>query len=306
MKKTLIIAPCAVDLAVHVAALPQSDEEIKPIRTAMRIGSSGWCAACVFEMLNLPYELAAPIGTGVYGDEVRKQAKLRGIPLHIQSEEVSGCTYTMIDPQGNRGMMSVPGAELTFNKECLKNVNPEDIGSVLVSGTMLAGSDGEELIEALNPYEGKIFLEVGGLSALSEEICTLKPTLYMSEEEVSILCDGQKAKDILDAVQKQTAKTKAPAVVLMNDGSALYVEGRQGMSTSGTMTSVLDPSGVEESHAAAYLAARTAGLYPRTALAYAWQYASPILKTEEMTLKKSETEEQRTALANAIMEKKSA
>ncbi|NCB33106.1 MAG: hypothetical protein EOM64_04385 [Erysipelotrichia bacterium] len=305
MKKALIIAPCAVDLAVHVAALPKSDEEIKPIRSVLRIGSFGWCAACVFEMLHLPYELIAPIGTGIYGDEVRQQAEKRSISLNIQCAEISGCTYTMIDPQGNRGMMSVPGAELTFREEYLRVVNPDEIGSVLVGGTMLAGNDRDELIEALKPYKGKILLQAGGLDKITDEICSLRPILHMSEEEVGILNNGQDAEDILDAVQKLTAKTKAPAVVLMSNGNALYTEGRQGMSTSGTIETVLDPSGAEESHAAAYLAARLSGLYPRTALAYAWQYISPILKTDEMTLPESDGEEQRKKLANAIMEKAS-
>ena len=310
MKKTLIIAPSAVDLAVHVDHLPKSDEEINPIRTSMRIGGAGWCAACVFQMLNLPYELISPVGTGVYGDEVRKAAKARGIKLQNDSEEVGGCAYTLIDAEGNRGLLAVPGAENTFEKTSLNGIDPEEIGAVLVSGTMFTSEHAEELLEALKPYQGKLFLELDARGAgldpeLLKQIYALKPILYLAEDEVMALLEDTRQQDLLEAVRALTKQTDAPACVLMNDGDALYVTGRQGMSTAGAIHQVADSSGVEETHAAAFLAARTAGLYPRTALAYAAQFAAGVAETEEMALPDSEGEIQRQRLADAILEKKS-
>lgn len=309
MKKTLIIGPAVLDLAAYVDHLSKSDEEISPRRTVQRIGGAGFSAACIFEMLGLPYELIAPVGTGVYGDWVRQEAEQHQIRLKIQPEEVSGCTYTLIDPQGNRGMMAVPGAESVFRADDLKEIDPDEIGNVLVSAELLEGEGREELLETLQAYSGRIFLELGGRGVLLDEtarsaLYALHPTLYLTEEEAGILTQNQEYADLLDAVRSISAETQASVVVLLQDGGGLEVDGRQGISTSAEMHEITDASGVEECHAAAYLAARVCGLSPRQSLQMAGRMAAEVASSEQMVLPSSEGERWRQALAAMILEKK--
>ena len=153
--------------------------------------------------------------------------------------------------------MAVPGAESVFRAGDLGSVDPDEIGNVLVSAELLEGEGREELLAALQAYDGRIFLELGGRGVLLDEtarsaLYALHPTLYLTEEEVGILTRNQEYADLLDAVRSISAGTQAPVVVLMQDGGGLQVEGRQGVSTSAEIHQVADASGVEECHGCLY------------------------------------------------------
>ena len=73
MKKILIVGSAHVDFVSHVDKLPQGNEEFNVIRQEQIISGTGFKAADVFQHFDFPYELYAPIGTGIYGETVMKQ-----------------------------------------------------------------------------------------------------------------------------------------------------------------------------------------------------------------------------------------
>lgn len=308
MKTTLLIAPAAVDLAAWVNKLPRGNEdEIQPSRTLMRYGGAAWAAMNVFNGMGFPYELCAPIGSGVYGDAVREEAESLGLKIHSFSSEVAGCSYTMIDPQGQRGLMLVPGAEYSFDEASARRVDKDDVKSVLISGGMLEGENGRRILTFLKDYEGKIFLELGGRGATLEEaawkaVCALKPVVYATDEELCVLCKGET--DLMTCAQQVYKQTQAPVVILLQDGGSLYAEGRKIISVSGSMQKAVDASGVEENHAAAYLAARNAGVDPRSALTFAGHYAARVAETERQELDRMDQAQMKELLLNFIMGKR--
>lgn len=307
MKTTLMIAPAAVDLAAWVDKLPRGNEdEIQPKRTLMRYGGAGWCAMNVWQAMGFPYEICAPVGSGIYGDAVKEEAESFGLQIHSFSSEIAGCSYTMIDPQGQRGLMIVPGCEYTFDQSTAQRILAEQVNAVLVFGGMLDGENGRKSIQFLKQYEGKIFLELGGRGATLDEasfndICALHPVIHATDEELSVLCKGET--DLMTCAQMVYKKTNAPVIVLLQDGGSLYAEGRKIMSVSSFMQETRDASGVEENHAAAYLAARVAGVDPRNALNFAGKYAARIAETERQELSKTDIPDMKQLLLNFIMGK---
>ena len=43
-----------------------------------------------------------PIGTGVYGDYIRKSFQARKLPIHVNVMQKNGCCYCLVDENGER------------------------------------------------------------------------------------------------------------------------------------------------------------------------------------------------------------
>ena len=75
-----------------------------------------------------------PIGTGVYGDYIRKSFQARKLPIHVNVDAENGCCYCLVDENGERTFLSVHGAEYTFNHEWMENIDISQISMIYVCG----------------------------------------------------------------------------------------------------------------------------------------------------------------------------
>ena len=303
MKKVLIIGSTCLDIASWVDQLPRGNEDIHPQRTEYRVSGSGWCMANAFRMLNMPYDLISPVGTGVYSETVRQMAQEYGIILKHR-EETAGCTYTLIDPEGNTGMMMVGGSEYSFSVNDIPDFDPEDYAWILLSGTQFE-QDPQTLLGFVQSAEIPVIFQPGGRSVLMNEqlmkqIYDLHPVLHINEAEASYLCEGRAA-DLNEAAQYLCSMTEAPVIILLNDMRCLCFDGEEEYLIEPQNHDRVDLSGTMEGHAAAWTIARCSGLNMRKALEFAEAYAETVSVTDETIPDQAEENRLRQQLAGMIL-----
>lgn len=116
-KKILIIGSTCVDIIINVDHLPKTEEDIHPFSQSMALGGCAYNAANIIRQFGAPHTFISPVGTGVYGDYVRKELKQKGVPVLADvPDQENGCCYCLVERGGERTFMSLHGAEYTFSR----------------------------------------------------------------------------------------------------------------------------------------------------------------------------------------------
>ena len=266
MKKLMIIGTVHTDLCASVRTLPKGNEDPEILSMTQSVSGGGYKAALVYEKLGFPYELLCDPGTGVYGDFARKTAGENGISVPSLSEAVGGCTYRMMDAEGNEGVFLVEGSEYDFSIDMLDGIYADEIGAFAVFSGMLAGQGAEDIIEVLREVEAPVYFICDERAAeLDEDVLevlfALRPVMLIHDSDAAILC-GDDNCSLDEAADRLSALIGNDVIILRSDG-ACFADGNQ------RMIAPREKKTDAGTYAGAYIAARTAGVDCRNSLMFA-------------------------------------
>lgn len=272
MDKTLIIGSVHTDIIAEVKELPKGNEDFKVNNTYETVGGSGFVSAEIFHLFGFPYDLLAPVGTGVYGDKVQASMKEKGIPVECYTPETDGCTYHLKDEEGNESVIFVPGAEYSFDHSYTEDVYPDEIDNLIVSGDLLAGDGASDLLETIDDLGKPVYYILGErIEDIPEEahdaLFKMHPVLYLNEEEAWYL-SHEKEKDLQKTSALLYQLTNSPVVIVKDGEGTYYYEKDQ---------SFLVPERKKINtlfHCGAFVCARNAGASVRDALVLANAFAT--------------------------------
>ena len=300
----MIIGAVTAEQVSRVREMPKAEEEFHPLQSFSRISGFGWQTSRVFAALRTPYVLKTGTGAGVYGDYVR-QALLQAGMTVPQRTGIQGSTYTLVDENGYAVPMAVPGSEYEFHPEEITQEELQETGTILFSGMELAMNEGSELMHLLKGFGGQLVFCPDGRGvlldkAVLEQLYQLGVMLYLSEEEAWIL-NGRQSIDLLQAARNLQAKTHAPVVIWLKDGYALYADDTQELTAGTEMPQCRDFSGLGNIQAAAFTAARNAGLNPSQALQFAVTTAAWTVSSDEVVWDDNRAEQARDLFRQMIL-----
>lgn len=217
MKKILCIGPAMVKYTSFVNSLPKGNEEYSSDESVMSIAGSGYEFAQVLKDFGFPCSVLSPVGTGVYGDEVREAAKQEGIDLPLRSAEIAGASYEMVDPSGHKRMFVVPGAEHSFSVNDVQELDPDDVSFVVVFGEMLSEENSEDLLSFLDDVNKKIYFVPMGYAenfdaVTIKRLLALEPVWILEEEDLHDLCPV--SEDLKEAALSWYGQAQSPVIVL--------------------------------------------------------------------------------------------
>ena len=228
MKKTLMIGPSYVDINAKVRKLPKGNEDMDILSTSQKISGSGYVCANVFEKLGMDYELISPVGEGVYGDAVKKQALEDHIALQYVDEMMNGCTYTLHDLHDETSRFIMPGAEYYYSRYFVDDYSADEIRSVCVFGDMLTLDTQctSELVETLEDLKKTIYFVPNGCSQNIEQevldaIYSFHPVLYLMDTEAYYLANEYSG-ELRDTACHLYEKTNA-MVMIVKQGEGVFV-----------------------------------------------------------------------------------
>ena len=300
----MIIGAVTAEQVSRVKEMPKAEEEFHPLQSFSRISGFGWQTSRVFAALRTPYVLKTGTGAGVYGDYVRQALQPAGITVP-QRTGIQGSTYTLVDENGYAVPMAVPGSEYEFHPEEITQEELQETGTILFSGMELAMNEGSELMHLLKGFGGQLVFCPDGRGvlldkAVLEQLYQLGVMLYLSEEEAWIL-NGRQSIDLLQAARNLQAKTHAPVVIWLKDGYALYADDTQELTAGTEMPQCRDFSGLGNIQAAAFTAARNAGLNPSQALQFAVTTAAWTASSDEVVWDDNQAEQARDLFRQMIL-----
>ena len=153
--KILCIGAIMADVMSHVPALPQRGEGVVVAHTSVQVGGCAFNSANAIRQLGAPHRLFAPLGQGIYARFIRDELAARGLTgLEVETTLDCGSCLCLVEPDGERTMVTSPGIERRFESEWFNLIDPADFSIAFASGYEIDGEGGNAIIGFLeaNPH----------------------------------------------------------------------------------------------------------------------------------------------------------
>ncbi len=272
----LVVGAVLIDELCEVPHLPRSGEGVVVQRREHKLGGCAFNSANIAKQLDARVRLFAPIGTGPCADFAASELAARDLAaLPVATQLDCGSCMCLVEPSGERTMITTPGIERCFEKEwfsTLSAVERAGFGCGLVSGYEIAGAGGEAIIGFFeqNPHIGMFYapgpcIMSVGVEALSR-IDALRPVWHLNADEARAFTGSED----LEQAARVIAKRGAAAVVITDgaQGSYALVED-EFIYAAPVSVKVVDTVGAGDAHLGALAASLMAGALVQEALAFA-------------------------------------
>lgn len=242
MGRLLFVGVTCADVVINVDRLPRTAQDVVVYGQKMTLGGCAFNAFAIAHALREPAVLFSPVGTGAFGDFVRKGLAAEGVPVLVENDAMeNGCCYCFVEPDGERTFVAYHGADYHYEPEWFDALDMDEIDAVYVCGLEVEDPTGPVVVEFLErccadkticftpgPRPEAVPLD------LLERICDLHPMLHMNGDEAMVL-----------------ASRLCGAAVAFDGGVPAAGGGREGASPSDAPY-MLDAPGASESASRAF------------------------------------------------------
>lgn len=267
----LCVGAIMVDVICRVPRLPERGEGVVCAERVMRLGGCAFNSGNVVRQLGAPCFLMAPVGRGVHADFVRRELSSRGLrALEVETTLDCGVCTCLVEPDGERTMITAPGIEREFAPSWFDRVGTEGFGALLAAGYEVEGAGGDAIIGFAEAHpELELYYAPGprimGVDALKHErINALSPVWHLNDLEALQFTGA----GTLDAAGEAIARTCGNACVITcgDAGATAYLADGSRVFAPSSPVEVGDTVGAGDAHLGALAAARAAGRSWREAL----------------------------------------
>lgn len=291
MKKVLMIGSTVCDVILNLDHLPTRQEDVHPEKQSTRIGGCAFNATHALVHLGTPYTLISPLGTGVYGDFIRKEIVKHGVESRIFVNEENGSCLCFVEKDGERTFLSMHGAEYSFQKSWLDDLDLTEYSYGYVCGLEIEERNGQELSDFI--CETKIqFLYAPGPrimhipSERMNQLLNHGVMLHLNDKEAMSYTG---VNTVEDAALKLYEKTQNAVIITCGSKGCFLYDGHSHWIESET-AKVVDTIGAGDTHAGAFLAALSSGRNIIDALKFANLVAAKVVQTSSSVLDECEFE----------------
>ncbi|WP_026527875.1 carbohydrate kinase family protein [Butyrivibrio sp. VCD2006] len=268
MKRALFIGAACVDVVIYLDHLPKTKEDIHPSKQVMSLGGCSCNAVSAARLITENVEFAGAVGSGVFGEMTERFLKERGLKTNIRAEEENGCCYCFVEADGERTFLSVHGAEYTFKRQWMSEIDKKGFDYVYVSGLEVEEPTGDALIDYLYEFpERKIFYCPGprgtGLNEKNKRILALSPVLHLNEDEAVAMAEslsGGKFNGHEEAAGYLYSLTNERVVVTLGDKGVYCFEGDGSYTIPAEKTTVVNTIGAGDTHVGSLIGCLTNGM----------------------------------------------
>lgn len=272
-KGVLAIGALIVDMVCRVPRLPQSGEGVVAESVSMAVGGCAHNTACAVQGLGMNVGLCAPLGSGMYGKWIRSQLKERGLSaLEVASPYDNGVCMCMIEPDGERTMLTLPGLDRHYERSWFDGVDAGRYACAVVSGYEIEPAEGDAIIAFLedNPSLLTYFAPGPRVCGIDEDkiarLNALRPVWHLNRQEALAFTGVSSIERAGEVLRGQAGND----VVITDGANGAFAFADKGIVSVGTdpLTPV-DTVGAGDAHVGAIAALRAAGLDWAAALGYA-------------------------------------
>ena len=293
MEKTLVIGSCTVDIVIPTPRLPSTTDSINSGVHHYALGGCAYNVSQMQRLLSVPYLHGVTIGSGIYGDFVKKELEKKGIPIFRTSKEPHGACICLVEESGERSFIAYHGIEYKFDRAWFKTIDLKQFSSVYLCGLELEEDTGEEIVLFLEENNFKNIYFAPGPRLLTikksfvDRIFALKPIIHLNDQE---LVSYTKDSDLKRAMKTLQAMTGNDVIVTMGKDGAMIAHVDETIYEESRESEVVDSIGAGDCHLGTYIAFRNMGKERREALKKANLFASEVVRHEGPTLTKDDVE----------------
>lgn len=293
-EKCLVIGAAMLDIIMEIDRLPKSGEDMYAKTQSMTVGGCAYNAADILKHFQVEHTFFAPIGTGMYAGFIEKELEKSGHISAIKSSEMdNGYCLCMVEADGERTFLTLPGIECRFEKEWFERLNADEYHSAYVSGYELEGEGGTVILDFLeaNPEIHVYYAPGPRITYISEEkrrrMSALSPVLHLNEMEALTYTGKETVEDAAAALAEETNNT----VIITLGAKGVYLrENGTGTIIPSKKAEVVDTIGAGDSHIGAIMAMRALGNDYETAVRVANRVSAMVVGVKGPTLTTEEFE----------------
>lgn len=278
-----------VDVAVDVPRLPQRGSDVFATGTRTTPGGGFNLAAAVARQ-GVRCVYGAPHGTGPYGDLIRHGLAAEGVEVAgtPRGDGDSGFCVALVEPDGERTFVTMPGVESTTTVDDLAAIDPSAGDAIAVSGYDLAypgsgpalatwlGGLPSDVLVALDP--GPLLLEVP--AERMGRVLRRTTLLTLSQPEAHLVSGADRATGaaLLDAVRCRLPLPPRALIVLREGPTGCVATGgalgERVVEVPAPQVEAVDTTGAGDAHLGVLLARLVSGCGVEEALAAATHAAA--------------------------------
>lgn len=278
--KTLILGSLTLDVILRVKKLPQRMQDVNVDSQTYTCGGCSYNVYQAMKYCNSDAVMAAVVGTGIYGNEIKRQLKQDRTMMLFAGDEANGCCYCLVEEDGERTFLSLHGAEYVYPLKELQMMDLSSFRYIYVCGIDLEEKKNEAVLELIDRYpDMKLFFAPGPrLLQLDRElwkkVMSRHPVLHLNEKEAKAITV---ASDVKAALQELYRQSRALVIVTMGVGGCMAYDGSCFVYETAVPCEVKDTIGAGDAHAGACLYALERGMDVRQMLQQAACIASKAL-----------------------------
>ena len=297
MKKILLFGSATADITLNIDHLPSLEEDLNPSHQTITLGGCACNAAMMLKLSEVPFTLAVPVGTGLFGDFVRTQLQKRSIPIWKESEEENGSCTCLVTPDGSRTFLAVHGGEYHYRPKWLESLHPEDYSMVYICGIDLEEPCNDCLIDWLEQAHLPVCFACGPrIKALQqdrlERIMALHPIIHCNAEEAEILLGRIQlpVSTILKNARMLSADTDNLVVITDGERGCVACNDDETLSIPSFPVKPVDGTGAGDSHIGPILACLYKGYSLKRSLSIASIVSAAVIQRPGAVLSRQEYE----------------
>lgn len=292
-KKLLVIGSTVADIIIELGRLPVTAEDVHIKSQAMSLGGCAHNVADMIRHFDVPFTLFSPVGTGLYGDFVRRELESKGMESPIPAPDMAnGCCYCFVEASGERTFVVDHGAEYLFEKEWFDRLDPSEYSAAYICGLEIEEKTGSIIVDFLERSGLPVFFAPGPRlnlidPALMDRIFALHPVLHLNREEI---CSYTGCPEVETAAKQMYVRTDNTVIITKGaDGACYYsVDAAFVRIPSFPVSHVTDTIGAGDGHCGAVMACLARGLSLRDALTAANAVSAKIVSVKGALLSEEE------------------
>lgn len=292
-KGVLAVGAIMVDMVSHVPRLPSSGECVVIQSSHAALGGCAFNSANIVRQMGAPYSLFAPVGQGVYAAFIADSFKERNLEIILRvADGDNGCCTCLIEPNGERTMITTPGVERRFKPEWFDLIDAANYSCGLASGCEIEGEGGDAIIDFFEVHpEIQLYYAPGpGIERVgavkTARINALSPIWHLNDQEALTYTGRSSLEEAGREIQAQCHN--AVVITAGGQGSYVFEDGKEPLLVPTCPAAVVDTIGAGDSHLGALCAARLQGKTWEESLAIANKIAGGVCSVSGATLSDEE------------------
>lgn len=284
----LSLGSAMVDTVCHVDRLPRSGEGVVTTSHAQSAGGCAFNSARIIGQLGAPCSLLAPIGTGPCADFLACEIERCGLaPFHVDEPRDCGSCLCLIEPDGERTMITTPGIEREFRAAWFEHVDTAAFAFGIANGFEIEGSGGNAIISFFEEHPRMQFVYAPGprICHVGKEktarINALRPLWHLNDQE-ALAFTGASSVEAAGQALVEACNNTVVVTAGANGAHAFSEKGHVIVPIE--RVEPVDTIGAGDAHVGAFTAALAQGLSCEEALALANKAARAVCLVEGATL----------------------
>ena len=258
-KKVLVIGSAVIDVILNVNSIPSSGSDEFAHSEKTIVGGCAYNVGDILSQFKANYDLMVPVGDGLNGTIIENKLKKEGktsLLNNILGD--NGWTLCIVENNGERTFLTIPGVEMTWKKNWFKEIDLNKYDYIYVSGYSFEPPSDEVLLEEFSRLNEKTTIIFDPSPRINKMNCEsirklleINTIVHANEDEILQLSSENHVKDAALEVSKQTNQ---PVIVTLGNEGTLIANKCKVKILEGEKVPVTDTIGAGDSHTAAFIA----------------------------------------------------